>query len=101
MNVAFTYLVAWADGREQRVNADGRSLLEFERATGESALDLLRNPHMITTWYARAWAQLRAEGAFEGDLAAFEAAVTIVLPEVGEDPTPAPDTQPTGGADSA
>jgi hypothetical protein len=96
-----TYLVVWGDGREQRVKVDGRSLLEFERVTGESSLDLLRNPHMVTTWYARAWAQMRALGLFGGDMAAFEAAVTIVLPEVGEDPTPAPDTPETGGADSA
>jgi hypothetical protein len=96
-----TYVVVWGDGQEERVHADGRSLLEFERVTGESALDLLRNPHMIGTWYGRAWGQLHAEGTFEGDFAAFEAAVTIVLPEVGEDPTPAPDTPETGGADSA
>jgi hypothetical protein len=96
-----TYVVVWGDGQEERVHADGRSLLEFERVTGESALDLLRNPHMIGTWYARAWAQLRAEGLFDGDLAAFEVAVQIVLPEVGEDPTAAPDTPGTDGADSA
>jgi hypothetical protein len=96
-----TYVVVWLDGREKRVQADGRSLLTFERVTGESSLDLLRNPHMAITWYTRAWAQLRAEGLFDGDLAAFESSVKMVLPEVEEDPTAAPDTPGTDGADSA
>jgi hypothetical protein len=100
MDVSQVYRVRWVDGTERDVPTTGRTLLDYERLTDKPSLPLLMHPDKVSSWYARVWAQLRAEGVFDGSLEEFEAAVEFVWPVTG-DPTQPAGTPPEVGASSA
>lgn len=92
MGRAQRYEVEFADGRIETVTIDGRDLMAYEEATGDSALDLIAGGRKMGTWYRAAWAGMRRQGLFDGPLGDFQDQVTFVLPVADGDPT-GPDTR--------
>lgn len=94
MGASQKFSVEWVDGRVEEVTTDGRDWAHYEDLTDESAFPLLTELGSRFTSFRRlAWAGMRRQGMFDGDLDEFNGEAVSVLPE-SSDPTEPPGTHP-------